>query len=76
MARQASGKKASKKAGRTIAKRSGSGSKVRREERNYPRIDERAVQIVERVPESDGRWSARETLLRAARGGAAIRARP
>lgn len=40
------------------------------------RIDERAVQIVERVPESDGRWSARETLLHAARGGAAIRARP
>lgn len=31
------------------------------------RIDERAVQIVERVPESDGRWTERETLLRAAR---------
>lgn len=31
------------------------------------RIDERAVQIVERVPESDGRWTERETLLRTAR---------
>lgn len=29
------------------------------------RIDERAVQIVERVPESDGRWTQRETVLRA-----------
>jgi hypothetical protein len=29
------------------------------------RIDERTVQIVERVPETDGRWTQRETLLRA-----------
>lgn len=28
-------------------------------------IDERVVQIVERVPESDGRWTQRETVLRA-----------
>ena len=31
------------------------------------RIDERAVQITERVPDGDGRWGERETLLRATR---------